>query len=126
MINKFFIATFFYYYKVFFSLSLVIFESYFVLKSNKPFIVCFLIAIFGFCRKKQVNFNVFGTNNDLFKEGKQFFELRDLLFCFCIFSLPFEKTVWVVVSVYWMLWITKYTALPHSNKSKIVMTIFHR
>ena len=31
-----------------------------------------------------------------------------------------------MVSLYWALWITKYTALLHSNKRKIVMTIFHQ
>ena len=47
-------------------------------------------------------------------------------FAFVSLVLPFEKRVWVVVSLYWMLWITKYTALLHSNKRKIVMTSFHR
>ena len=109
-----------------FFFSPAIFESNFVLKSNKPLIVCFSISIFPFSRKNN-SISKFSVLIMTFsKTGKHFFQLRDLLFRFCIFSLAFEKTFWAVVSLYWMLWITKCTALLHSNERKNVMTFFHQ
>ena len=104
-------------------LSPVIFESNFVLKSNKPLSVCFLIAIFPVSRIFPCLISKFSVLiMTCSKTGKQIFELHGCLFYFCFFSLSFKKPVWVVVNLYWMLLITKYAALLHSKKRKVVFS----
>ena len=86
--------------------------------------VCLLIAIFTFCTKNSSISKFSVLIMTCSKTGTQFFELHDLLFRFCIVSLALEKSVWVVVCLYWMLWITKYTALLNSNKRKTARHLF--
>ena len=87
-------------------LSPVIFESNFVLKSNKPLSVCFLIAIFPVSRIFPCLISKFSVLiMTCLKTGKQIFELHGCLFYFCFFSLSFKKPVWVVLTFIECCWL---------------------
>ena len=66
-----------------------------VKKSNKPLTFFFFIVLFSLSRKNSSISKFLIIIMTCSKKESSFFEVHVLLFCLCIFSLSFEKAVWV-------------------------------
>ena len=117
-ILNFFTVTYFCYYHFFLLSSLA--SNY----SWNLTIVCLADWDFFFSRESSSNLKPSLLIMKCLISAKQLFELHNLLFLPLFIGDSFENVFWVVVSLYRMLCIKKYTALLYSNKEKLSKFFF--